>query len=130
MTSRHLPLYIPEKLPCYPCPHKSRCCTYGTTLTHTEAHNLAKTFGSRAVTYLDPHELKSRGWFDELPKRGMWATTLHGDRCSMLQGNKCIAHNHSHYPKACRAFPYHDPFEPLPQASDAPLCPEVIPYPP
>lgn len=125
--NRHLPMHVPDSLPCYPCPHGSPCCTHGTTLTPTEARHLAETFGPRAVTYLTPQELVARRWFDEPPAQGLWATTRRDNRCTLLQDNRCIAHDHRHYPKACRAFPHYDVFEPLPQAWDAHLCPEVKP---
>lgn len=126
-SSRHLPLLVPKTLPCSPCPHGSPCCNHGTTLTPEEASALAQTFGLHAVALLSPEELCERGWFDPPPEQGMWATTLHNNQCTLLQDNGCIAHNHPHYPLACKAFPHNDVFEPLPQASDAHLCPEVSP---
>ena len=130
--NRYLPLYVPDSLPCHPCPHDAPCCTYGTTLTPTEARGLEDTYGPGTVTHLTPQELQARGWFGEndpdLPARGLWATTVdpHTQRCALYRNHGCAAYHHPAYPVTCRIFPWEDLYVPsLPQAGDAPLCPEI-----
>src|SRR4051812_36784748 len=37
------------KLPCFPCPHRSACCSWGVSLTDSEAANLRDLYGDHAL---------------------------------------------------------------------------------
>src|ERR1043166_5343150 len=36
-------------LPCFPCPHQSACCAYGTTLSEDEARAIAADHGKEKI---------------------------------------------------------------------------------
>ena len=71
------------RLPCYPCPHESSCCAYGTSLTKREARALRKRYG-------DTHVYETR-W-------GEWRTRIKGGRCVFLHENSCILHADPGFP--------------------------------
>ena len=85
---QHLPT-----LPCYPCPHQSACCAYGTTLSPQEARAIRAEHGADRV-------YRTR-W-------GEWRTRIVKGRCSLLSNNACTIYNKPYYPAVCRGFPWFD----------------------
>ena len=113
------PVALERPLPCFPCPHKSVCCKYGTALTREEGKALLAQFGGDFVFY-------------DADKKGMWGigeefrTQTWNGRCAFHQNGGCMIHGHPHYPAMCRLFPFKDARNPLlPHAYDATVCPEV-----
>jgi Fe-S-cluster containining protein len=102
----------PSFLPCFPCPHKSACCRWGTYLSQDEATALMDVWGPDYVYF---HE-------DD----GEWRTQVKDGRCMFMADGGCSIHKHKHYPRVCRIFPRRDGRdESLPEAHDAAICPEV-----
>ncbi|HET9151670.1 MAG TPA: hypothetical protein VFN83_08135 [Gemmatimonadales bacterium] len=98
-------------LPCYPCPHQSNCCSWGTTVTDDEAAAILAEFGGDYV-------YQTR-W-------GEWRTRVRGGRCAFMQGNTCIIHDRDYYPEVCRCFPWRDAETGGPYEFDQTICPEFI----
>jgi Putative zinc- or iron-chelating domain len=96
-------------LPCYPCPHGSACCAYGTTLTESEAAAIVAEHG-RAPVY------RTR-W-------GEWRTRVTEGRCVFLRDNSCTIYNKPYYPAVCRGFPWLDAETGGPYEFDRTICPE------
>ena len=61
-------------LPCFPCPHTSACCAFGTTLAEHEAHAIRARFGDERIY---------------LTRWGEWRTRVRGGRCAFLVNNGC-----------------------------------------
>src|SRR5258706_12952867 len=61
-------------LPCYPCPHQSSCCAYGTTLSAEEAREIRAHHG--------PDLVYRTRW-------GEWRTRVVRGRCGFLVNNAC-----------------------------------------
>lgn len=80
-------------LPCFPCPHSSSCCGYGTTLTPEEAAAIEADFGPGLV-----YETR---W-------GEWRTRVRNKRCVMHKEGGCSIHDKSYYPTTCIGFPWTD----------------------
>ena len=109
----------PGEVPCFPCPHKSVCCKYGTALTREEGEVLFTEFGGNFVFYDSDPKVK---WGAGKEFR----TQTWNGRCAFHQAGGCLIHEHPHYPLMCRIFPFKDARNPaLPRAYDAALCPEV-----
>ena len=107
---RDLPLHEPlPSLPCYPCPHHSACCAYGTTLSDTEAAAIAATHGSDKI-------FRIRG--------GEWRTRVKNRRCVFLVNNSCSIYDKAYYPAVCRGFPFVDAETGGPYEYDRTICPE------
>ena len=98
-------------LPCYPCPHGSACCAYGTTLTDEEAQDLSERFGADRV-------YQTR-W-------GEWRTRVRAGRCVFLENNVCIIHGDRSYPAVCQGFPWVDAETGGPYEFDQSICPEFL----
>jgi len=98
-------------LPCFPCPHSSACCAYGTTLTDDEAAALMRAHGP-AVAY-------QTRW-------GEWRTRVRHRRCVLFQDNRCVIHGESFYPAVCRGFPWTDAETGGPYEFDRTICPEFL----
>jgi hypothetical protein len=98
-------------LPCYPCPHQSACCAFGTTVTAAEARGLATRYGEDKV-------YRTR-W-------GEWRTRVRKGRCVFLVDNVCTVHDDPHYPAVCRGFPWTDAETGGPYEFDQAICPEFI----
>ncbi|HTS87048.1 MAG TPA: YkgJ family cysteine cluster protein [Gemmatimonadales bacterium] len=96
-------------LPCYPCPHQSSCCAFGTTVTAEEAAALSARYGEDRV-------YRTR-W-------GEWRTRVRKGRCVFLVENSCIIHDDPHYPAVCRGFPWTDAETGGPYQFDQTICPE------
>ncbi|WP_394833501.1 YkgJ family cysteine cluster protein [Pendulispora rubella] len=109
MSSR-LPV-IPSSLPCFPCPHDSICCSWGTSLNAKEAETLKSLYGDDAIV-----------WDDE---ENEWRTRVDGDRCMFLKSNACSLHDRPEYPSVCRCFPWSDPETGGPYQYDLSICPEL-----
>ena len=80
-------------LPCYPCPHGSSCCAYGTTLSDEEAAAIEADFG--------PGVVYKTHW-------GEWRTRVQKKRCVLFRDGGCTIHDKSYYPTTCRDFPWID----------------------
>ena len=80
-------------LPCYPCPHGSSCCAYGTTLSDEEAAAIEADFGE-GVVY-------KTHW-------GEWRTRVQKKRCVLFRDGGCAIHDKPYYPTTCRDFPWID----------------------
>ena len=96
-------------LPCYPCPHGSACCSYGTTLSAEEARAIKKAHGGK-------HVYRTR-W-------GEWRTRVVKGRCGFLRNNACVLYNQPYYPAVCRGFPWIDAETGGPYEFDRTICPE------
>ena len=96
-------------LPCYPCPHHSACCAYGTTLSDDEAEAIIAERGEGMV-YQDRY--------------GDWRTRVLKGRCVFLANNVCTIYDKSYYPEVCRGFPWLDAETGGPYEFDRDICPE------
>jgi hypothetical protein len=79
-------------LPCYPCPHRSVCCSWGVSLTDAEADRLKSVHGDGCVAHTGEE----------------WRTRVVDGACYFLRENACSIHGESYYPRLCRGFPDHD----------------------
>lgn len=107
---------IPQHLPCFPCPHRSVCCRWGTALSQAEYWTLFSEFGGEYV------------YFNEDDNE--YRTQVKDGRCVFFDRELggCGLHDHSHYPRMCKDFPHKDTRDALlPHAFDATMCPEVTP---
>ena len=103
---------VKRDLPCYPCPHNSICCRFGTYLTEQEGLSLLKEFGSDFI-YRDTD-------------RDEWRTQVWNGRCVFFADGGCKIHRHPQYPSVCAKFPWADGRKPdLLAAWDAAICPET-----
>lgn len=100
----------PPPLPCYPCPHASVCCSWGTTLTDEEAAAIARDHGGDTV-------YRTR-W-------GEWRTRVRNRRCVFLKHNACTIHGKPYYPEVCRGFPWFDAVTGGPYEYDQTICPQL-----
>jgi hypothetical protein len=98
-------------LPCYPCPHQSSCCAYGTTVTDEEARALIERYGEDRI-------YRTR-W-------GEWRTRVRKGRCVFLLDNVCTIHDDPHYPAVCRGFPWTDAETGGPYEYDQTICGEFL----
>lgn len=96
-------------LPCYPCPHQSACCAYGTTLSETEAKAISDARGAHTVY---------------LTRWGEWRTRVIKGRCALLVNNACSIYNQPYYPDVCRGFPFVDAESGGPYEFERDICPE------
>ena len=101
-------------LPCYPCPHGSSCCAYGTTLSESEARDLSTRYGEDRV-------YRTR-W-------GEWRTRVRKGRCIFLVENSCSIHADPAYPAVCRAFPWTDAETGGAYEYDRTICGEFLLHP-
>ena len=98
-------------LPCYPCPHASSCCAYGTTLTDDEAAAIAARHGAGTV-------YRTR-W-------GEWRTRVRNRRCVFFRDGVCSIHAEAYYPAVCRGFPWTDAETGGAYEFDRTICPEFV----
>ena len=96
-------------LPCFPCPHQSACCAYGTTLSEDEARAIGAEHGKEKI-------YRTR-W-------GEWRTRVTRGRCVFLSNNTCSIYNERYYPAVCRGFPWVDAESGGPYEFDRTICPE------
>ena len=99
------------RLPCYPCPHQSACCAWGTTLTSQEARRIR-------ASHLGDRIYRTR-W-------GEWRTRVRKGRCAFLENNACTIYHTPHYPTVCRTFPWTDAEYGGPYEFDQTICPEFV----
>lgn len=99
-------------LPCFPCPHDSACCAYGTTVTDEEAAAIVEVHGPRVVYRT---------------KWGEWRTRIRKGRCALYRNNTCAIHGETFYPAVCRGFPWTDAETGGPYEFDQTICPEFPP---
>jgi Fe-S-cluster containining protein len=100
-----------NQLPCFPCPHRSACCRWGTWLTEEEGWKIFTKYPDKV-------------YFDEDVKN--WRTQIWDGRCVFYNNGGCTIHNEDFYPSSCKDFPYKDMRNPLlPRAFDAITCPEI-----
>ena len=102
-------LKVLNNLPCYPCPHKSVCCSWGTDLTFEEAIIIKSIFGSKAVT----------------KENGEYRTSIVDGKCFFLDDNKCSIHNEQYYPYVCKGFPKTDGILGGEYKYQIDICPEI-----
>lgn len=97
-------------LPCYPCPHQSVCCKYGTTLSEREALALSAKYGKSKI-------FKNA--------EGLWRTRVRKGRCVFNVNNSCSIHADPDYPVVCTEFPWFvgDPETPYP--TELEMCPQL-----
>ena len=98
-------------LPCYPCPHHSACCAYGTTLSDEEAEAIRRRHGAHLIYRT---------------RFGEWRTRVRKGRCVFLTDNVCTIYNQPYYPAVCRGFPWLDAETGGPYEFDREICPEFI----
>lgn len=98
-------------LPCYPCPHQSACCGWGTTVSDEEAEAITRHHGEGYVY---------------LTRWGEWRTRVRQRRCIFLRDNACSIHAEPYYPAVCRGFPWTDAETGGPYEFDRTICPEIL----
>jgi hypothetical protein len=103
-------MQAPRPLPCFPCPHGSACCNYGTTLSESEAAVIGRDYGQHLIYRLRSGEGRTR------VRRG---------KCVFLEDNACRLHDAEHYPAVCRGFPWTDAETGGPYQFDQTICPEL-----
>lgn len=109
--AKALPVRAEQRpLPCYPCPHQSACCNYGTTLSDEEAGAIGRRYG-RELVY------RTR-W-------GEWRTRVRNRQCVFVRDNACLLHAEPFYPAVCRGFPWTDAETGGPYQFDQAICPEL-----
>jgi hypothetical protein len=96
-------------LPCFPCPHQSACCRFGTTVTEEEARAIEAAHGAGKV-------YRTR-W-------GEWRTRVKKGYCVFHQNNVCTIHGKPYYPEVCKCFPWTDAETGGPYQFDQTICPE------
>src|SRR4026209_1480553 len=98
-------------LPCYPCPHGSACCAFGTTLSEAEARAIRSEHG--------PERIYRTRW-------GEGRTGVIKGRCGYLRENACTLYDKPYYPAVCRGFPWVDAETGGPYEFDRTICPEFL----
>ena len=100
-----------RELPCFPCPHKSICCRWGTFLSKEEADAIEAEHSDTTYFYEDDKEYR---------------TQVRNGRCVFFKDGGCSLHDKEYYPRVCRIFPFKDGRNPeLPLAFDHLTCPEM-----
>lgn len=97
-------------LPCYPCPHKGACCSYGASLTPEEAVAVRAAHGEGALVETGDVEDPVR-------------TRVVAGKCYFLVEGLCRIHGEAYYPKTCAGFPWTDETG-APYIYDQTICPE------
>lgn len=99
---------------CYPCPHSSICCSWGSSLEPDEAEGIKKEYSEDYIVLTgDPTD----------PIR----TAVRNGSCvfKILEpGGGCSIHDKPYYPKICRGFPDSDGKD-GPYLGDITICPEL-----
>lgn len=103
-------VHLPMVLPCFPCPHKGVCCSYGTALSNDEAFAIYKAEGRSSVVW------------NIMDKT--WRTTIVDNKCIFLKEGLCSIHDKEYYPKVCKLFPYED-VDGGPYKYELSICPEL-----
>ena len=99
------------QLPCWPCPHASACCAYGSTLSEEEAQQVLQHHGAG---------------FAYRTRWGEWRTRVRKGRCVFFRDNGCTIHTAPYYPAVCRGFPWTDAETGGPYEYDQSICPEFV----
>jgi hypothetical protein len=102
---------LPETLPCYPCPHKSICCSWGTDLTDKEAELITAKYGKDSLL-LNVQE-------------GVYRTQVSDGKCFFMKDNGCSLHAEEYYPAVCKKFPWKNQEGNGKYESDLSICPEL-----
>ncbi len=103
--------YLAQLLPCHPCPHMSSCCRRGVSVTEDEAAAIVAEFGANALV-----------WNEE--EKG-YRTRVQGQRCLFYDGNGCILHNRTIYPRLCLNYPWFGMDGQL-YEYEIDICPEML----
>ena len=103
-------MLAPRPLPCFPCPHGSACCNYGTTLSEPEAAVIGRDYGAHLIYR---------------KRSGEWRTRVRKGKCVFLVHNACRLHDAEHYPAVCWGFPWTDAETGGPYEFDQTICPEL-----
>lgn len=99
-------------LPCYPCPHKGSCCSWGTSVSDQEKELIQAQHGSNSVV-----------WSDEEQE---WRTALVNGKCIFWEATgTCQIHSAPYYPKVCKLFPY-EADDGGPYKYELGICPELV----
>ncbi len=101
---------MPPALPCFPCPHGSRCCFHGTAVTEEERAAIAREHGEAALRFE--------------PRDGVWRTALREGRCVFLGDQGCRIHAQAYYPEVCRGYPWRAGLSAAPYEYPVDECPE------
>jgi len=104
------PVSLPT-LPCFPCPHRSTCCAYGTTVSEEEATAIIADHGEDRVY---------------LTRWGEWRTRVTRGRCVFFGGDRCLIHDRPYYPAVCRGFPWTEADSGDPYPYDRTICLEFV----
>lgn len=99
-----------SKLPCWPCPHGSACCRFGTTVSEREAVGLVSRYGAHTILRKEDGELR---------------TSLQDGRCIFSVANACVIHDDPDYPAVCIHFPWSDAETGGPYEGDLTICPSI-----
>ena len=110
MTQRSLPT-LPAKLPCFPCPHGSHCCNWGSAVVADEPDQIRAAHGDAALV-----------WDEE---ESEWRTSVVNGTCFFQKDNGCSIHDKPYYPRICRGFPWVDGDKGGPYLYDLTICPEL-----
>ena len=97
-------------LPCYPCPHQSSCCAFGTSLSDKEAAAIEADHGPGLVYFT---------------RWGEWRTRVQKNRCVLFRDGVCSIHDKSYYPTTCQGFPWVDGDTGEPYEYDVTICGEI-----
>jgi hypothetical protein len=104
-------LPVIRSLPCFPCPHASACCRYGTTVSDEEVAAIRVHHGEGMV-----YRVRS----------GEWRTRVRKGYCVFHENNGCLLHDKPWYPAVCRGFPWTDAETGGPYLYDRTICPEMV----
>jgi hypothetical protein len=105
-------MHLPSlNLPCFPCPHQSACCAWGTSLTERERSLITQRFGEGFVAW------------NEIERE--YRTVVRDGRCVFLRANACAIHGEDFYPSMCRHFPARNLAGDGPYEHDVSICPEL-----
>lgn len=101
---------LPIALPCFPCPHKGVCCSWGSALSDIENTAIVKAHGKQSTVWND--------------KDKTWRTAIVDSKCFFLNKGLCGIHDKEYYPAVCKLFPYKD-VDGGPYKYELDICPEL-----
>ena len=107
----------PPSLPCYPCPHRAKCCHWGAALDDDEAEVLMEKHGEASVHWFEA----DREWRTALTR-----PREDGGVCVFLNPltNGCTIWQQPEYPVVCKGFPWRSGILEEPYLYDLTICPE------
>ena len=108
--AQHLALLV-RLLPCYPCPHRSACCSRGVSVTYQEAAAIITEFGADYLVW----DIEEQGY----------RTRVEGQKCIFHKGGGCTIHDRTAYPKLCHNYPWFG-MEGQVYEFEVDICPEML----